>query len=65
MSAPADYRCDPRWLAAREQYTSDTGPQESATGAMLRRLDAARAMYRVERESELTPAGGGARGEVA
>lgn len=46
------YRTDPEWIAAREKYTADKGADETATAAMLRRKQAARALYEIEARYE-------------
>lgn len=58
----ADYRHDPHWISAFEQWTADV-PGESAEAALSRRLDAVRGMHEIERRAELArmfAAGGGA-----
>ncbi|MET7399174.1 hypothetical protein ABZS66_37400 [Dactylosporangium sp. NPDC005572] len=43
-----NYRDDPRWLAAQENYVADKASDESGDQALVRRINAAMEMFAIE-----------------
>jgi len=50
----AGYQADPRWQAAHAEWMRETGSDETASDAFLRRVRAVTEMHAVESRTEAT-----------